>query len=310
MENREYIKTVLQKRFGHYLTARKRKTDASFLEKVGYRVDQALHRDIPEHVDDTTTPLEEQKSLIKQLSRISRLCFFDDLFMRRLAPLIQKAHAKHPARPVRILDVGAGGGGFFKALYRWTRSHRIEVELYGIDYSEHFLKMVEGDLDLEGIFVNMIRGDARRLHELDLPDIDIAISRNMVHHVRDAGDVGLFLSELYRIGREGFLVMDIDRTILGCMVMPMGVFLLEPFKLIVDGIRSVRRAYRTSEIQFMAEEVKSLVQSKGSFKVTRTSFYPLPMWFVAGSREPVSDPIMARAARSEAPLGPTTRAIS
>ncbi|MDD5671886.1 MAG: hypothetical protein PHN49_09620, partial [Candidatus Omnitrophica bacterium] len=111
---------------------------------------------------------------------------------------------------------------------------------------------------------------------------DIVISSYMVHHIRTPGKVAVFLSEVYRIAREGWLIADFDRRIYAPLLVGVAGFLLSGSRTLVsDGVKSVRRAYRAAEVNFILEEVRKAKKMSGMDCVS----YPLfPYWMIRGRK--------------------------
>jgi SAM-dependent methyltransferase len=155
-----------------------------------------------------------------------------------------------PGTPVRVLDVGAGRGDL--------------------------LGRLEKDLGKEGRTVDGISGEPHpaaarlarrarpgaRLVRLSAPRIplagnavDFVISTLTLHHL-DRDDAVLFLREAHRVARRGWIVVDLRRTLptrLMVELLSATVWLRNPLPR-HDGPVSVRRAFRTREIEDLLAE--------------------------------------------------------
>lgn len=119
----------------------------------------------------------------------------------------------HPERPLRLLDVGCGGGDLAAALVRWgDRAHR-RVEVTGVDLNPATLAHARQWLDRtlpEALAARVVLCEADAF-ALPFPDgaFDAAHASLFLHHFPHA-DVVRLLAEMARVARV-VVVNDLHR---------------------------------------------------------------------------------------------------
>jgi ubiquinone/menaquinone biosynthesis C-methylase UbiE/uncharacterized protein YbaR (Trm112 family) len=130
-----------------------------------------------------------------------------DGYMHRLD--LGNLRAAHRTRPVRILDVGIGGGASLPLLARDLRS-RTDVEIWGVDLSERMLEQCRRRVERDGAHaVRLLVADA---HALPFPDS----SFDRVLHVGGIGGYGdprRALAEMARVARRGTPIVVVDEQL-------------------------------------------------------------------------------------------------
>lgn len=162
--------------------------------------------------------------------------------LRRLVPFFEHAQA---GRPLRVLDVGTGGGDLARAIARRARRTGHGVRVIGLDLHlailQHAARAGRGTPE-----IRLVAGDA-----LALPvrpgTVDVAVCSLLLHHLPEEGVVHL-LRALADTARVGFVVSDLRRGRLAWTVAWLVTRLLSRNPLTRhDGPLSVRRAYTPAE---------------------------------------------------------------
>ncbi len=119
------------------------------------------------------------------------------------------AAAPRDGRPVRILDVGIGGGGNLPWL-AWALPRGLEVELWGIDYSSQMLAQCRRRLlGWKGPRVDLLLGDAHAL-----PFADGTFDRVLhVGAIASYHDPARALAEMTRVARPGTPIVVVDEQL-------------------------------------------------------------------------------------------------
>jgi ubiquinone/menaquinone biosynthesis C-methylase UbiE len=157
--------------------------------------------------------------------------------------------ASHQPDPLRILDVGAGGGDLARVVAGWARRRACSALVVATDLSHEILAI--GARHAGSCGISFAVGDALRLPFAD-GQFDVAISSLMLHHLRPDAAVAA-LREMRRVARVGVVVNDIVRWwpgVFGAWMMA-HVFSGNPLT-IHDGPLSVRRAYTRAELRDLA----------------------------------------------------------
>ncbi len=278
------VEQDLEMRYAAFRASSTRKAKTPF-GKLAQKIDRWLYRDEQEYLEDPAMPHDKRVVMIDALSRLWNRCGYTRGYLKLLEPLVLKLHQQKPSYAIKIMDLGAGGGGLLRALYRWTQKKKIPVELYGLDLSRDFVQSTQANLARQGVPVTMIQGDASDPSQWADNQVDIVISNQVLHHIRSAEKVALFLSEAYRVAGYGWMIVDLNRALRGVALMGMAFLFRMPLPVITDGVKSVRRAYRPDEINFLIREIRK-VKPVGAM-ICRP--YPLyPYWFIRGTKHQVS----------------------
>lgn len=243
-------------------------------------LDRKTYRDEVEFLETPGLPLAEQFSIVDSLSKLNHQSGYTAAVLNHLGSLIK--HLPHDSqKPLKILDIGVGGGGLLRALHHWTKRKKINAELWGLDISQNFIQRAKKHLDAEKISVQFIHTDACKMQGVADNQFDVVLSNYMVHHIRCISKVGDFLSEVHRVGKS-WLIVDLQRKIMGPLMMQVAtVPFFPPRVLLEDGIKSIRRAYRAKEMNMILSEL----QKEGRVRHMRaTPLALLPYWMIKGHK--------------------------
>lgn len=159
--------------------------------------------------------------------------------------------------PVRILDVGAGGGDLCRDLARRLRRDGLTADITALDADERAIRWAEAHDDGAGIGYRCALAD--ELVE-EGAQFDVVLSNHVLHHLTDAelpqmlhdtrrlvGDTGVVVHhDIARAGAAYALfrgaTAPFARTVLA------GTFIRE------DGLISIRRSYTREELAAAAPE--------------------------------------------------------
>jgi SAM-dependent methyltransferase len=229
--------------------------------------------DKPELLDLDDTPAAVKRRLLDDVERITRVLLLQRYWVHRLGKMILEARRTRRGKPVRILDVGAGGGALLFRVEDWARRRRIPVELLGIDSSAEAVEGAMRRVGEEGRRVELQVGDARAI-DLEDGSVDVAVTTLMLHHL-PPGDVAAVLAELDRVSAVNFLAFDLRRTLPG--VPALWAFLRvgrfdAPTRH--DAMVSLRKGYTTVELE-------ALCKAGG---IQNCAVTPIPPSFVAVAR--------------------------
>src|SRR5262249_58746165 len=89
----------------------------------------------PELPDPAPPPAGTKQRILADVERISRLLLLPPFWRRRITRMILEARRTRRGRPVRVLDIGAGGGGPLFRLGAWVRADPLPVGLPGAGHA-------------------------------------------------------------------------------------------------------------------------------------------------------------------------------
>lgn len=162
---------------------------------------------------------------------------------RVYARLVRPARAS-AAGPVRILDIGCGGGDVLRRLVARARRDGIAAEGVGIDPDPRAVAFAReaGSRHVE----------FRRAHSRDLvaagERYDVVVSNHLLHHLA-AGELGALLDDSAALATRLSAHSDIARGRLAAAAFSAASLPLAPGSFVrSDGLRSIRRSYTAAEL--------------------------------------------------------------
>lgn len=170
------------------------------------------------------------------------------VYRRDIRPLARE-------RPIRVLDVGAGGGDVSRAIAAWARRDRVAVHVTALDADERAIRWARGRGG-DVAYVCAHTSDLVRRGEA----FDVVISNHLLHHL-EADELPRLLSDSVRLLRPGgrALHRDIERTRFAYAAFAVGTLpfsgnLLAGSFIRPDGLTSIRRAYTAAELRAAAPD--------------------------------------------------------
>jgi len=205
------------------------------------RADAALE------VLDRPTPSADRAASLRDIERLNGLPGGDWLTLRH----VRRAIGRLPRdRTIRILDVGAGGGGFARRLVRWARRHGRRVHVLALDSERDTIRIaVRATAEFPEIAV--VRADACAL-PVRARGVDLAVCALTLHHLA-ATTAPAALAEMATAAKLGFIVNDLWRSRLSVALVWLVTRLSRCHWISRhDGPLSVRRSYSPAEIRALA----------------------------------------------------------
>jgi len=203
--------------------------------------------DLRELMDD---PHCDERMLLRTVRRFGlvnrAVAGWSTIYRTSLRPYLRARVDGPRTQPIRILDVGCGGGDVTLDLARRARADGFAVEICGIDPDPRCLSIATSRPPEPGV-------SFRSAYAADLVDagerFDVVVSNHVLHHLsRDQ------LRELFAhtdaLGAELVLHNDIARSKTAWGLYAVGILPVAPGTfLLTDGLRSIRRSYTVAELQ-------------------------------------------------------------
>jgi len=197
------------------------------------RVDPA---DLPEWLDEPRS-YDELHAYMLSLEQVNTLTLSARPTLHWLESFAQRG-----SQPLRIVDVGCGGGDMLRRIERWARRRGIAVKLTGIDLNPVTIQIAR-DWAPKGSRIEWITGDAFAYTEA----IDIVLSALLTHHLPEAEVIGL-LTWMERTALRGWYINDLVREPTPYKLFSLAAKTLRWHKMVQhDGPVSFRRAFREDE---------------------------------------------------------------
>jgi len=170
--------------------------------------------------------------------------------LRIIWPDVVATARRHPGRPVRILDVAAGGGDMLVRLHRRAKRRNLPIELYGCDVSPVALAHASAAAEAVRASIGFFRHDASRD---PLPEgYDMIMSSLFLHHLEEKEAIE-FLREAAARARDRVVIHDLVRSRSSFWFAKLGTSVLLLNKICrEDGERSVEGAFTRGEAAALA----------------------------------------------------------
>ncbi len=168
----------------------------------------------------------------------------------------------HSRVPLKIIDLGCGGGDNLRAIATWCHRRKYPVQLIGIDGNAHILAYAKSKN------TNSVSIQYQQANILDpafkLPACDLLISSHFIYHFSDEALIRFLKTSKSNISKS-ILFSELRRSKLAYSLFKLGnVFL--PFSSMVkkDGLKAIRRSFTKSELENILREAEI-----GDFKLKR-----------------------------------------
>jgi 2-polyprenyl-3-methyl-5-hydroxy-6-metoxy-1,4-benzoquinol methylase len=156
-------------------------------------------------------------------------------------------------RPLRILDIAAGGGDVVRGVAKLASHHGIAAEAHGCDINStavEYAQSVANQAGLSGAKFFQLNALVDSLPD----DYDVLMSTLFFHHLGN-DDAKHLLGRMAKSARQCVLVDDLCRNRLGYLYAWVGGRLLTRSHIVhTDGPLSVRAAYTIAEFRQLAQE--------------------------------------------------------
>jgi SAM-dependent methyltransferase len=198
---------------------------------------------------DHPTPPADRAASLRDIERLNALPGGNSLTLRHVRRAVRRLP---PDRPIRILDVGAGGGGFARRLVRWARRHGRGIYVLALDRDGDTTRMAVG-ATAPFPEIAIVRADACAL-PVRAGSVDLVVCALTLHHL-DAETAPAALAEMAAAARLGFIVNDLWRSRLSLALVWLATRLSGCHWISRhDGPLSVRRSYTPVEIRALAAQ--------------------------------------------------------
>jgi 2-polyprenyl-3-methyl-5-hydroxy-6-metoxy-1,4-benzoquinol methylase len=191
-----------------------------------------------ERMDAPDLPPQIYASVLRDLGRVNTVT----LAGRPTLRFLDRAF-KRSAGPIRLLDVGFGGGDMLRRLARRAHHHGRDIELVGIDLNASSAPVAQSLTSVD-YAIEYRTGDYA-----DLADErwDLIVSSLVAHHMT-TDQLVAFLRFMERHARLGWFVNDLHRHGVAYMGYPLLARVARWHEIVrQDGRLSIARSYRPSE---------------------------------------------------------------
>lgn len=172
--------------------------------------------ELPELMDQPCS-YEDFRGCLRDLAEVNRV---SRAYKLTLAFLDRITEHRNTTEPLRILDIGSGGGDTLRAVARWASDRNIPVELTGIDLNPHSTRAAQefsgrNSRDpkdqLAPLTADITFLTADVFSYSPNPEPDIVLSALFTHHLTSP-EIVRFLAWMEQHARLGWYINDLHRS--------------------------------------------------------------------------------------------------
>ena len=193
-----------------------------------------------ELMDDPDCDPERLAATLRRFTAVNRLVSgWGSVYRRTLAP-----HLASLGRPARVLDLGSGGGDVVGRLAALAHRDGFDVTWLGVDPDPR-AHAVASARSRRGVQFRCADSTTLRAEG---EAFDVVLSNHVLHHLDDA-ELRAFAADSLALSRGPVLHGDIRRSSAAYALYAIGITPLAPGTFLrTDGLRSIRRSYRQTEL--------------------------------------------------------------
>jgi 2-polyprenyl-3-methyl-5-hydroxy-6-metoxy-1,4-benzoquinol methylase len=169
-------------------------------------LDLSHRRDEPEWLDGADLNPAELEAVLRDLATFNQVFLGHYPLLHWLGQAVRAA-AGHGA-PLTIVDIGCGYGDLLRAIRRWARRRKLDLNLIGVDLNPETIRIARAATDA----ADLIDYKAADVFELaSTTPVDLMISSLVTHHFSDH-EIAEFLRRMETTARRGWAICDLQRN--------------------------------------------------------------------------------------------------
>lgn len=200
--------------------------------------------ELRELMDDADCDPDDLRRTLERFALVNRLVSgWGSVYHTHLLPYLR---TRGDSCPIRVLDIGCGGGDVLRRIVTRGRADGFDVTGVGIDPDERSLAVALAAPAMPRVEYRAT--DSARLVEAG-ERFDVVISNHLLHHLATP-DLHAVLSDTDRLSEGLVLHSDIARSRLAYLAYAVGITpLAQGSFLRTDGLRSIRRSWTADELR-------------------------------------------------------------
>jgi len=195
---------------------------------------------------DEPCSYEDFRACLLDLAQCNRLTLAYRPTLDFLARLVAQQPSK---KPLRVLDIGSGGGDMLRAVERWAERRGVAVQLVGIDLNPYAARAAR-EFTTASSTIEWMTGDAFSYNG----PVDVVLSSLFTHHLETA-EVVSFIAWMEATAQCGWFVNDLCREAVPYRLFGLLAGAMRWHRFVRhDGPVSFRRAFREADWERMLSE--------------------------------------------------------
>lgn len=204
-----------------------------------------------EIMDTFTGTTEELEVILKDINRVNSLLGGYRITLNAVFELLDLKNKKS----YTILDMGCADGTMLRKLALAARKRNISLNLIGVDLNDQSLQLARryssNFPEISYMESNILTTDYSHLQ------IDVVMTTLTLHHFSDEG-IMQFVNQFNKLASLGVVINDLQRSPMAYYLFKaFGVFFIKTEIARKDGLLSIRRAFKNSDLKGYANQVKN-----------------------------------------------------
>jgi 2-polyprenyl-3-methyl-5-hydroxy-6-metoxy-1,4-benzoquinol methylase len=167
-------------------------------------LDLGHRHDEPEWLDGADLNPAELEAVLHDLATFNQMFLGHYPLLRWLDQAVRAAGRT----PMTLVDIGCGYGDLLRAIRRWSRRRKLDLNLIGVDLNPETIRIARAATDA----ADLIDYKAVDVFELaSATPVDLMISSLVTHHLSDP-EITEFLRLMETTARRGWAISDLQRN--------------------------------------------------------------------------------------------------
>jgi len=186
---------------------------------------------------------------IEQIAKINQILGGNQITINGIKQL-----SRNVDRPIRVLDIGCGGGHMCRKIVNWAKKTNTQIELVGIDANEAAIeysqKLSRQQPSISFKNVNVFDPN------FSFDEFDIAVITLTLHHFTD-DQIQSLLHKLSSSIKLGIVINDLQRSKLAFKLYQLLCSLFRFNHMVrYDGSISIRSGFKREELEAFSKQLK------------------------------------------------------
>ncbi len=202
-----------------------------------------------EIMDDFEMSGENLLESLDQIAKINKWLGGDKITLNGVNKLIRQTNSK----PIKIIDIGCGGGEMCRQISKWATKKQLFVEIMGIDANENTIDYAK---EQSKEFKNVSYQTANVFDPaFDFGVFDIALCTLTLHHFSDP-EIKVLMKQLHEKVKVGIVINDLHRSWLAYQLYQIVGTVFQLSDMVKsDGSISILSGFKKNELHTISKQL-------------------------------------------------------